>query len=385
MAASIKTITHLSLDQVLIYFGILLIPFYMIFCNGKRCYIFDEIRFGEALANKHPQFVDRFVQFVATHERASLAKFLQEMFRGNHKGLIDFVEHAKAYSAEIKARPGRELHPFIRDSLYRPYVPGTSIKGALRTAIMYVMLKRMGEAERKHLLEDTVKNKLERIQTEIRRGKGKFIRNEEKYFDQDIEVDLMWKYFFDEAVMKFDPHSDILRTLKVSDTEPLDPNSAVIEKVEVYNRGYATGIKIYVETLPAGTELEFTISIDLQLLNRFRRHTKQKFGLSMNEVVEIVGNPVKTASEWTHDLLEHERRLSKSSLTYYFAEEPNINLGWGGGLLTKTVDLLLPEHLRAELLRVFKRRRPYHPAPSSRRLTKDRRPLGWAKIEEVRG
>ena len=358
------------------------IPFYMIFCNGDRCYIFDEIRFGEALANKAPQFVDRFVQF-AHQERANLADFLHEIFRGDQKGLIDFVEHAKAYSARAKARPRRELHPFIRDSLYRPYVPGTSLKGALRTAIMYVMLKRIDESDRKRLLVDFVENKLNRIQMEVRRGKSRYIRNEEKWFDQDIEVELMWKYFFDEATMKFDPHSDILRTVKVSDTQPLDPNSTVIEEVEVYNRGYATGIKIYVETLPAGTELEFTISIDMQLLNRFREHTRQKFGFSMNEIVEIVGNPIKMVSEWTRDLLDYERRVSKGSLTYHFAEEPNINLGWGGGLLTKTVDLLLPERLRAELLRTFKRRRPYHPAPSSRRFTKDRRPIGWGKIEEV--
>jgi len=104
----------------------------------------------------------------------------------------------------------------------------------------------------------------------------------------------------------------------------------------------------------------------------------------MHEIIEIVGNPIKTVSEWTRDLLEYERRVSKGSLTYHFAEEPNINLGWGGGLLTKTVDLLLPEHLRAELLSVFKHRRPYHPAPSSRKLTKDRRPIGWGKIKKVK-
>ncbi len=359
------------------------IPYYLIFCNGNKCYIFDEIRFGEALAKKGAQFVDRFMQF-AHRERASLADFLNDVFRGNRKGLLEFVEHAKAYSAHTKARPRRELHPFIRDSLFRPYVPGTSIKGALRTAIMYVMLKRMDEAERKHLLVEFVENKLQRIQMEIRRGKSRYIRNEEKWFDQDIEVALMWKYFFDEAVSKFDPHSDILRALKVSDTQPLEPDSAVIEEVEVYNRERATGIKIYVETLPAGTELEFTISLDVQLLNRFRRHTREKFGLSMHEIVEIVGNPIKSVSEWTRDLLEHERKFSRGSLSYHFADEPNINLGWGGGLLSKTVDLLLPERLRVELLSVFKRRRPYLPAPSSRRLTKDRRPLGWGKVEEVR-
>ncbi len=358
------------------------IPFYMIFCNGKRCYIFDEIRFGEALYNRSPQFADRFIQ-LAGRERANLADFLHEIFRGNNKGLIDFVEGAKAYSAEAKARPKRELHPFIRDSLYRPYVPGTSIKGALRTAVMYVMLKRMDEVERQRLLVDFVERKLGEIKRDARSGQRRFLRRQEIWFGQELETSLMWKYFFDEAVGKFDPHSDIMRAVKVSDTQPLEPDSPVIEEVDVYNRGYATGIKIYVETLPAGTELEFTITYDMKLLERFRTHTKERFGIPMSEIVGFLTEPIKTLKEFTKDLLDYERKRIKDGFTYQFTGEPNINLGWGGGLLSKTVDLLLPEPERAEILKLFKRRRPYYHAPSSRRLTKDRRPLGWGKVEEV--
>ena len=193
----------------------------------------------------------------------------------------------------------------------------------------------------------------------------------------------MWKYFFDEGVTKFDPHSDIMRAIKISDTQTLDPDVAQIEEIEVYTRKRATGIKIYVEVLPPGTELEFSITVDMQLLARFQKYTKEKFALSMNFITEMLSNPLKTLDEWAGDLLEYEQKALNNPLIYHFSEKPNINLGWGGGLLSKTVDLLLPERLRAELLSIFKNRTPYVPAPASRRLTRDKRPLGWAKIEEI--
>ena len=360
------------------------IPFYQIFCNEGKCYIFDEVRFGDALAKKGPQFVDRFVQF-AYQERANLAHFLKDTFRNDRRGLREFVESAKAYSLKSELLPERELIPFIRNSLYQPYIPGTSIKGAFRTAVMYLMLKRMDKAAREQLLVRYVEEKVRRLQKDMRFSRRGALRKEEKWFDQDLELSLMWKYFYDEDVTRFDPHSDIMRAVKISDTQPLVPDIAQIERVEVYTRQRATGIKIYVEVLPPGTELEFTITVDMQLLTRFQRHTGEKYGLSMNSIVEMVGNPVKTLSEWTGDLLEHERKALNNPLIYHFSEQPNINLGWGGGLLSKTVDLLLPERLRAELLSIFKRRRPYVPAPASRRLTRNKRPLGWAKIEEVSG
>ena len=96
-------------------------------------------------------------------------------------------------------------------------------------------------------------------------------------------------------------------------------------------------------------------------------------------------NPIDTLAEWTHDLLQYERKVAKhlvnNPITYAFSSEPNIRLGWGGGLLATTVDILLPEEIRADLLALFKNRRPYLPAPASRRITKEGRPLGWGRIE----
>ncbi len=357
------------------------IPFYQIFCDGDRCYIFDETRFGEALAQKGHQFVERFIQF-AQQERGSFAHFLKNAFRSDNKSLREFLESAKAYSLKAKFIPRRELHSFIRNPLYQPYIPGSSIKGALRTAMMYLMLKRMDKSTREKLLIRYVEEKLHSLQNEIGRNRSRFFK-EEKRFDQELELSLMWKYFFDEGVTKFDPHSDIMRAIKISDTQTLDPDVAQIEEIEVYTRKRATGIKIYVEVLPPGAELEFSITVDMQLLLRFQRHTREKFGLSMNSIAEMIINPFETLGEWAGDLLEYEQKALNNPLIYHFSEKPNINLGWGGGLLSKTVDLLLPERLRAELLSIFKNRTPYVPAPASRRLTRDKRPLGWAKIEEI--
>ena len=358
------------------------IPFFMIYCGGGYCYIFNEIKFGEELSKRGPQIVDRFIQF-SSRERGQLSDFIKEIFRGNTKGLNDFVEKTKAYKIKARQLPQREIIPFVRNSSFQPFVPGTSIKGALRTAIMYSMLKKMEKPHRERILVDYVRDKIESLQDRIKRGEKVQFYKEEKYFDKDLEVKLMWEYSLSENTTKFDPHTDIMRAVKISDTQPLDPDIAVLEEVEVYTGNFATGIKIYAETLPEGTELEFSITFNLHLFDRIRRHTSNKFELAIEEITEIARNPLETLNTWASDLLEYERKNSKNQIIYSFREEPNLNLGWGGGLLTKTVDLFLPESLRAELLSFFKRRKAYMPAPASRKLTSSNRPMGWCKVEKL--
>ena len=314
-----------------------------------------------------------------------MSDFIVKMQGGDRKKWIEFLENTKAYYSKVKTSPKRELSPFIRTPLYQPYIPGSSIKGAMRTAIMYIILKRMSEEERDRILNSFVRREIEKIKSNQQRRGKYFIRNREKMFSKDLEMTIFQKFYIDSNQTKFDPHSDVLRAIKVSDSKPLPPDSAVVEEVHVYTRGRPTGIQIFVETVPTGTELEFNISVNYQLLQQSYNYTKSlSINFPRDEIFEIIRNPINALTEWTHDLLEYERRVAKNtvgnSLIYYFDTEPNIHLGWGGGLLATTVDLLLPDKLRADLLALFKNRRPYLPVPASRRITAERKPLGWGRI-----
>jgi CRISPR-associated protein Csm5 len=70
--------------------------------------------------------------------------------------LHDFLRQCKFSEKDIKAMtlyktnagnalvPGKslsEIHEFIHDKLFRPYIPGSSLKGAFRTAILMKLIR----------------------------------------------------------------------------------------------------------------------------------------------------------------------------------------------------------------------------------------------------
>ncbi len=361
------------------------IPYFYLLFLDKRCFVLDEEKFSEQLLRIGEIALDSFFQF-SKKRRGNLKEFLTDLI-GEDK-LKEFAEKTKAYSLKVKAYPKRELHTFIRDPFYRPYIPGSSLKGAFRTAFIYLILKKMKPEIREELLIKHIKDKLGEIKSNPKRFQMGFLKNQEKSFFKSVEEDLTRFFRFYKTQKKFDMHSDILKAIKFSDTKPISADSSSIEEISVYTKGEETGIRIFVETIPEGTELEFEISINKALLNKVKAYNiRIKQDIEVSEIVELISDPIRTISEWSNDLLEYEIRAIKdiagNPLIYMFQEKPNIQLGWGGGLLTKTICLFVPEKLRAEILAVFKSRSYYTPAPSSRRLTKQLRPLGWARIEEV--
>lgn len=87
----------------------------------------------------------------------------------------------------------------------------------------------------------------------------------------------------------------------------------------------------------------------------------------------------------------HEMRLQEVR-EFYAGSSPGFRLGWGSGLMSTTVDLRLDERNMGKVLNLIDSRK--HPegksteGPKSRKLVgkgRDaRRPMGWARLEEVR-
>lgn len=53
------------------------------------------------------------------------------------------------------SRPAQQIKEFIRDGFDRPYIPGSSIKGAIRTAVLSSIAQAMNETD----FFENVKNK----------------------------------------------------------------------------------------------------------------------------------------------------------------------------------------------------------------------------------
>jgi CRISPR-associated protein Csm5 len=295
------------------------------------------------------------------------------------------------YSALCPYSPSENFHPLIRDAFDRPYIPGSSIKGALRNAVSYKILKTLPEDKRLAYF-DRISKKLSPFE------KGERIRKRDiQFFSNDILAELLTDYYLPGG--KIGPNTDLFKITKVSDTSSLNRNSAVVEEVKVYSvDSYESPKKwsFYVETIPGGAELSFRLDIDRNALTDFRsENSKSKTGLDMDDILGYVTDPVACAREMTADLIEFEKKFVKQhfgfSGIYDFSSPPDIGLGWGRGFLATSINLLTTDEARRKLLDVIhpEKDRPGAPGPKSRRFIHRGKDLigslGWAKMDQCSG
>jgi len=279
------------------------------------------------------------------------------------------------------AAEGIQVREQLKDPYDRPYLPGSSLKGALRTALAWHGWKVLN----------------------LRPDKGRLKPNP-RFAAQDYERRIFGK----------NPNHDLLRALQVGDSEPVGADRLILVNARVLHRSGATASPIELEALAPNTVLPLRIKLDEalfsawarrrgltlrgrewleQLLQIVRQHTAQRLA---DEVAWFTGVP---GAERVADFY---RRLSQTGLP---AHAFLIQVGWGTGWDDKTFG----SHLRAderfmEGILAPRRRGGYglargrlrrgDPFPKSRRvLVRVRRgpggqvheepaaPLGWLLVE----
>lgn len=266
-----------------------------------------------------------------------------------------------------------EIHEQIKDVYDRPFVPGSSLKGALRTLLAWGIY--------------TTTNRL----PDLRR-----LKPGRSWAAQPLERDIFGR----------DPNHDWLRALRITDGPPLDINAMRLEGVRVYptaRRGRGPGLDLNVEAIRPGTVFTTTVTIDeygfqeevarklrwdgqrkwlAQLAELGRAHSRQRLQAEENYFHrrrEVVG-----AINFYEDL---QRRWSTLD-----EKEFLIQVGWGAGWGSKTLDQLLKRDERAfaqllssyRMIRRGARRAPGDSFPISRKLAIRREgpslPMGWVKV-----
>jgi len=214
--------------------------------DGK-VYLYDWERLTEALKNfSKEQLEQRFrsPDLSLFHELKSLAK--------------------PTYAVPYRERPTGNIQLFTK-SLYRVFIPATAIKGALRTAVGYRMIK-----ENEHLRREL--NKL------VQQAENNQLRWE------DADKVLQRKVFRDD---KNDLSYDLFRALLLSDTDLKRPEE-VLEVDRVVLRGSSKNILIFAELLKPDTEFTLRLHVRDELLKHPKSplNRPQKKYLSLAEIKE---------------------------------------------------------------------------------------------------
>lgn len=300
----------------------------------------------------------------------------------------DFRRDTPFFRYVIRGTPrstgeGAQLVEQLKDSQDQPYLPGTSLKGALRTALAWVA---WGERE-------------------MQPQRSQLGRNP-RFAAQRIERELFGR----------DPNHDLLRALHVTDSAPVDSDRLMVINARVLHRNARAAAPIELEALRPDTVLRLSLKIDEALFSNWaqrrglhmrgadwlrrlpavvRAHTEQRLGEEASWF-SGVGDAEKVAGFY--------RQLQQVGL-------PDraflIQLGWGTGWNDKTLGSRLREDpdFMEGILRSRREggygiargnRRPGDPFPRSRRVvmevrrTRDGRvyerpasPMGWMLVELV--
>lgn len=295
----------------------------------------------------------------------------------------DFTPQSRFFRYVIRGVPrspaeGAIVREQLKDPFDRLYLPGTSLKGALRTALLWYA---WGQRN---------------LQPDLRQ-----MEDDSRFAAQNYERPLLGQ----------DPNHDLLRALIVADSYPLPVNEHLrLINVRVLNRDGSLGSPIEVEAVRADTTFETTLKIDRALFSEWaRRHN-----------LSLVGE------QWLQDLVQVVRQHSQERIRRekaWFEKVPNalhvhqfyerlersqlpenaflMQMGWGTGWEGKTLGTRLSNSasFMEEVIRKYRlaigRRKPGDPFPKSRRVImqsqkdangniigeRPARPLGWLLVE----
>lgn len=152
----ITTITPVTIGS-----GVELSPYADYFIDGNMICFLDKKKVHDKIIQKGNQYLDLYVQGVATGMEMNgnnRSEFDLRSFLLNNKIVqsMDEVVSSKC-NATIFSNQKLPIKGIIKSPLAEPYFPGSSVKGALKTILMYNWLKTNKDADR--MIEEVVKGK----------------------------------------------------------------------------------------------------------------------------------------------------------------------------------------------------------------------------------
>jgi CRISPR-associated protein Csm5 len=350
-------------------------------------YIIDQDKLASVLGGKG--WVKEYVECFSTPDSFKgqrLREFLENKLNKDENKLRDIllrISGGKTIS--------RRSNYFIRNGFDKVIIPGSSIKGALRTAVAYKVLK------------DKKQNQPAAFNNEVATVVARKLNQYQSIKDRRERADFKKSFFKEltEEIFGDEPHCDLFRSIRVSDTIAIDrePREETIKVVCINSANTAyfakrpSGAEIILqdyECLPEQTRATFSITLDRSIMKQWAQDLKK--ALPFTTIEELL----QIATEFAQDQWAFESRFLSAASSginivllrrfYQGSRLVSLRLGWGTGMLGTTIDLLLDNGLRQGIRNIMTPR-GVDPAPKSRRtIIRDGSPslpLGWVSLESV--
>lgn len=385
----------------------------------NRVYLPNQDALARSLKQKG--FLDQYIYEI--ENRNSIRKLLENAFGENWKAARDsngdpiFPKHLT--SQKWTSDRINDLRPMIRNGFGELYIPGSSIKGAIRTAIAYHLLKHYNKYNvPKAQQVSAIEQRLRRSMGEIR-SKPKFV--DDQAFMNQLFSDFQLIHDGTPAKGKTSlPNTDFMRAIQVTDSQPLIEESVLDKqgKRRPFNLSVVSEVSVCSHfddwrakyKAPIFTEMVrqaktyFIVKIDQTMLSWFCHQQNMTIPFkTIDELMQICQEFAE--DQWKHEAAYWQRlssnpnardsngeriNLSVSDIQDFYAKDCpyDLRLGWATGMNGTTISLLLDQELCQKIRDTChpKNQAPSFEAPKSRRVatTLDRSlkfPLGWVKFK----
>ena len=219
--------------------GTILKKSYLYDSRTKRVLIFDEKKFFGLLFEKN--LADQYETFMLGAS-GNLFRFLTQDCHLTEKDWLPAVRYTVDAGAALDANHAfMDIHSFIRNAFGQPYVPGSSVKGALRTVLLQQMILRGAESH-----PDLVYN--HKTASEV--------IPEEKYL-HTLQL----------SENSNDMINSIMRGISITDSLPIsDQNMTLFAKLDAHIDGSLNKVNVCRESICPGTEIQLKLILDQSVL-----------------------------------------------------------------------------------------------------------------------
>ena len=301
--------------------------------------------------------------------RATDINFLEKLV----KEILQRPEGKSFIIAEYSGRTKNEIFPFIRDSFMKPLIPGTSIKGSIRTAII------------KHIVEEEKLNIRQLLSEKLRKDPKRVRKN----LDSPVIKEAL-RNGHDNA------HFDVMRFLKTEDIY-FENRDLILYKINIKTkkRGgaqFVKGLELYAEMLRPGVKKEFELKIEEASFRDERVRAKLNLDKYEKYFIDLTSVLKNFYERWIKKEIEELKKLEIVEIIDFYHEllkklkEGYIpfHLGFGSGWRGMTGDLL-DASLKEQIVRKFRlTKSSQRPFPVSRKLVEIQKglyaPPGWALL-----
>lgn len=214
--------------------------------------IIDINRFYSMLRKRHLE--NQFEKFMLGSEKTNLRNW---MFQ--NKISLKEAEKCMKYTIQVgdgirKTARSMQVMEYIKDPYGKPYVPGSSVKGMLRTVLLCSDIRKYPE---KYMTDQR------EIIRELEKSRG---RNRKILTNQIKCVENRRYHLLNRKEDKKNAVNDVMAGFIVSDSEPLNTDQLILcQKIERHPDGKEKPLNLMRECLAPGTTFRNTLTIDTSI------------------------------------------------------------------------------------------------------------------------